>query len=338
MSTLGGQAVEFIAPGRVEIVKSERPDPTEDEVVVKTSVSAISSGTELLVYRGEVPINAPADASLPSIDGTFSYPIRYGYAAVGEVVDVGSEVDRDWIGTTVFGFNPHESYFVSRPDDLLAIPEGISTERAVFLAKVETAVNFVLDANPRIGEDVAVFGQGVIGLLTTALLTRRDLGQVVAIEPVGTRRALAAEMGADTTIDPNEENVVEALQRQGGVDIAIEVSGQPSTLETAVGATCYGGRVIVGSWYGTKREEIGLGIHFHRERISIESSQVSTVDPALRGRWDRERRRHLALSLLESLEVESLITHRLPIESAARAYQVLLDQPDEAIQVLLAYE
>ena len=339
MSAAGGAAVRFVAPNEVEVVDHSAAEPTAGEVTVETRCSAISAGTELLVYRGEVDGSMAADEKLPGLGGTLSYPLRYGYAAVGDVVDVGSGVDPTWIGRPVFGFNPHESSFTARPEDLVAVPDGISYERAALLANAETAVNFNLDAAPRIGERIAVFGQGVVGLLTTALLAEAPIETLVAVEPNPKRRSLAATMGADRVVDPSTEDPVAAVRdATGGVDIAIEVSGRPSTLETAVESTRYDGRVVVGSWYGTKREPVALGGRFHRGRIDIESSQVSTIDPSLRGRWDRQRRHSVAWNRLTSIDVDALITHRLPVAEAPSAYRLLGDDRTDAVQILLTYE
>ena len=338
MSVTDGAAVRFVGPNEVEVVDHGPAEPGAGEVLVETHVSAISAGTELLVYRGEVDGETAADAELPALEGTLSYPLRYGYAAVGEVTAVGRRVDPGWRGRTVFGFNPHESAFTARPEELLAVPTDIDPERATFLANTETAVNFLLDAAPRIGERVAVFGQGVVGLLTTRLLAEAPLERLVTVEPDPKRRALSATMGADSVVDPGECDPVEAVREAtGGADVAIEVSGRPSTLEAAVEATRYGGRVVVGSWYGTKREPLALGDHFHRNRIEIESSQVSTIAPEIRGRWNRQRRRELAWSRLAEIDVESLVTHRLPIEEAPDAYRLLAEEPPGAVQVLLTY-
>lgn len=338
MSTADGSAVQFVAPGEIDVVGLERPEPGPEEVVVETTISAVSAGTELLVYRGDVDGETAADEELPALDGTLSYPIRYGYAAVGRVASLGSRVDPAWRGRRVFAFNPHESYFRAEPANLYPIPDGIESERAAFFANVETAVNFALDAAPRVGERMAVFGQGVVGLLTTAVLSETPLETLIAIEPHDERREMAERMGADATIDPTESDAADAVRElTGGVDIAIEVSGCPSTLETAVKATGYGGRVVVGSWYGTKRAEIGLGDHYHRGRISVESSQVSTISPTLRGRWDRDRRRETAWRRLRELETDPLVTHRFDVSDAGEAYRRLTDRPEETLQVFFAY-
>ena len=338
MSTIDGTAVQFVAPGEIDVVEIEQPDPEPNEVVVETMISAISAGTELLVYHGDVDGRTAADEELPALDGTLSYPIRYGYAAVGRVTSLGDRVDPAWRGRRVFAFNPHESYFSASPENVHPIPDGIGPERTAFFANVETAINLALDAAPRIGEQVAVFGQGVIGLLTTAVLSEMPVETLIAVEPHDDRRELAERMGADVTIDPETRDPAAAVEElTGGADIAIEVSGQPSTIESAVEATRYDGRVLVGSWYGTKRAEIGLGDHYHRGRISVESSQVSTISPELRGRWNKRRRRETAWQWLREIDVEEFITHRFHVSEADEAYRQLTDRPEETLQVLFRY-
>lgn len=338
MSRVNGTAVQFAAPEEVTVVGIDQPTPEPDGVVVETTLSAVSAGTELLVYHGDVDPDTVADEELPALSGQLSYPVQYGYAAVGVVRDIGKRVDPAWRGRRVFAFNPHESHFRADPDDLHPIPDGIDDDEAALFANIETAINFALDAAPRIGERVAVFGQGVVGLLTTAVLSETPLETLVAVEPHDSRRALADRLGADVTIDPGACNPAAAIRElTNGVDIAIEVSGRPSTLDTAVEATRYDGTVIVGSWYGTKREPINLGEHYHRGRISIESSQVSTIDPSLRGRWDKQRRRETAWRRLRNIETDALITHRFDVSSAEKAYRRLTEHPDETLQVLLTY-
>lgn len=341
------RAVEFTGPERVEVVPIEGPVPGPDEVVVSASVSAVSAGSELLAYRGELDPETVADEELSSLDGDLSYPLRYGYAVVGRVTAVGDAVDSSWRGRTVFAFNPHESRFAVSPEALRPVPDGIDPETATLFANAETAVTLTLDAAPRLGERVAVFGQGVVGLLTTALLARSGAETVVAVEPRDRRRSLAAEFGADAVVDPSRydgrEGVVDAVrERTGGVDLAVEVSGRPETLETAVETTRFDGRVIVGSWYGTKRADLGFGDHFHRGRVTVRSSQVTTIAPELRGRWDMERRRETAWRQLRRLDddldvADRLVTDRVPVSGAPTAYRRLADETEPTLQLLFTY-
>jgi threonine dehydrogenase-like Zn-dependent dehydrogenase len=172
------QALVFVGPRRVDVVEEAEAPPRAGEVLVRTRVSAISAGTELLVYRGELPAGLALDETLPALAGaSFAYPVRYGYAAVGDVVAVGAGVAATWRGRRVFGFAPHASTFVAAVADVYPVPDGLDAERAALFASMETAVNLVLDGAPRLGERVAVIGQGVVGLLATAVLARSRSGQ-----------------------------------------------------------------------------------------------------------------------------------------------------------------
>lgn len=342
------RALVFTGRREVSVAREPRVDPEPGEVSVSTTVSAISPGTELLVYRDEAPDDLPADSELEAIDGDLAYPLRYGYAAVGEVDAVGDGVADDWLGETVFAFAPHASQFTARPETLLPVPDGVAPEAAAMFPTVETAVNLVLDGAPRIGERAVVYGQGVVGLTTAALLADYPLDQLVAVEPLDARRRLSRSLGVDYACAPD---ALEELGATGGgasaadgnpadgagADLVYELSGEPEALDAAVDVAAFDGRVIVGSWYGTKRVDLDLGGRFHRSRVSLESSQVSTIDPELRGRWDRDRRHAVAWDRLAELPVERFPFERVPIDDAPIAYELLEDDPDAAVGVLLTY-
>lgn len=324
-------ALYFTAPKTVE----PRPvsvDPAADEVVVATDASAISAGTELLVYRDETPDDLPVDETIDAFDDSFEYPLRYGYAAAGRVVETGSEVGDGWQDRAVFAFRPHQTRFAADLDDLVVLPEGVSPAHGCLLPTVETATNLVLDSEPKLGESVVVFGAGVVGLCTTRLLSAFPLDDLVVVEPIATRRETASAMGADRTMTPEA-----AAAELGDCDLAVELSGEPAVLNDAIDAVGYDGRIVVGSWYGEKRAPIDLGGSFHRDRIELVSSQVSTIDPARRGRWDRDRRFDTAVEWLDRLDCERLISHRVPFAEAADAYELLDDRAESALQVVLTY-
>jgi threonine dehydrogenase-like Zn-dependent dehydrogenase len=332
------RSLYFTRPYETELRRTEF-EPTADGVVVETRVSAISSGTELLVYRGEAPTDLPADATIEALEGDLSFPVRYGYAAVGEVVATGAEVDDAWRGRDVFAFNPHESRFAARPADLVPVPGDVPPAAMALLPSVETATSLVLDGRPRLGERVVVFGAGPVGLCTVAVLSAFPLDRLVAVDPLAGRRERALELGADDAVTP--ERVTSVVETGGsdrdGADLVYELSGRPEALDDAVGVTGYDSRVVVGSWYGTRRASLDLGGDFHRDHVSIESSQVSTLAPDSRGRWTKDRRMGTALERLRDLETGSLISHRVPFEDAPEAYRLLDEHPEDALQVLLTY-
>lgn len=336
------RSLYFTDDETVEVREAPIPEPAGEEVLVETIVSAISPGTELLVYRGNAPADMATDATIDALSGSFTYPLQYGYAAVGTVTELGGDVHDEWLGRRVFCFNPHESHFTATVDQLVPVPETIGTEAAALVPLAETAVTLVHDGRPRFGETLAVFGQGLIGLLTTAALGSFPIDRLVTVEPIENRRERSIEMGADSSVPPATISSVLSSPNgpegpPAGADLTYELSGNPAALDEAVGVTGYDGRLIVGSWYGEKGVEVNLGSRFHRSRIEVRASQVSTIDPSLRGRWNRDRRFELAFDLIESIDTEPLITDRVPIEDAGGAYENYLGGPERTIGTLLTY-
>jgi threonine dehydrogenase-like Zn-dependent dehydrogenase len=190
---------------------------------------------------------------------------------------------------------------------------------------------------------VVIFGQGVVGLLTTALLARLPLASLVTLDRYPLRRQISLALGAHASLDPAEPQALGRLhavlqQGQQGADLTYELSGNPAALDQAIAATGFSGRVVIGSWYGQKRADINLGGRFHRSRIRLMSSQVSTLAPEWTGRWSKARRLQVAWWMLAQVRPAHLITHRFPLAQAAQAYAMLDQHPDEAIQVILTYE
>jgi threonine dehydrogenase-like Zn-dependent dehydrogenase len=253
------------------------------------------------------------------------------------VVEAGDDRSAKWIGRTVFAFQPHQNYFSTTPEQVIPLPEGISPQSAVFLPNMETAVNFVMDGHPLIGERVAVFGQGIVGLLTTALLAKFPLKDLLTLDLYSNRRAASVDAGATQSFDPGSATTLSQVRDENGIDLAYELSGSPKSLDQALAVTGFAGRVVVGSWYGQKRVSLDLGGHFHRSRIQIISSQVSSFAPSISGRWDKLRRFDLAWEMIHQVQPERWITHRLPFQQAAQGYHLLDQNPEEVIQVLLDY-
>ncbi|GAB6861030.1 zinc-binding alcohol dehydrogenase [Haloplanus litoreus] len=332
-----GRSLYFTGPRSISIERESVNGPDPDEVLVEVCVSAVSSGTELLIYRGEMPRDLAADATIDALGDDLSYPLKYGYATVGEVVDCGANVDERWHGRRVFAFNPHESHFVASPADLFPVPEDVSTATAALLPTAETATTLVMDGRPRVGERVVVFGAGMVGLVTTSVLSAFPLDRLTVVEPVADRREMAARLGADETLHPEAAAEIGERGDPAGADLAYELSGSPATLDDAIDAVGYDGRIVVGSWYGRKRAETDLGGFFHRNRIDVSSSQVSTLAPELRGRWTKTRRMGVAWDRLRDLPADRLVTHRIGFEDAAEAYRLLDGGPENALQVLLDF-
>ena len=332
---MSARSLFFVGPRQAVILDSAPGQPGAGQVRVRTTLSAVSPGTELLIYRGEAPRELSADATIAALGGGLSFPLKYGYCCVGVVEARGPDVDPAWQGRRVFAFNPHESAFVARVADLLPVPDDIADDDAVLLPNMESAVNFVLDAQPLLGEVAVVVGQGMVGLLTTAVLARMPLAELTTVERLSERRSWSLAMGATRTIDPSDAVAFDALRERA--DVAFELSGAPAALDTAIALTGFGGRVVIGSWYGAKPVTVDLGGRFHRSRIRLIASQVSTLTPELGARWSKARRMDVAWRMLRAIKPARLITHRQKFEDAAAGYRLLDEQPGAALQVVFEY-
>ena len=305
----------FLAPGQVGFGTVDLPEPGPGALRVRTSYSGISSGTELLAYRGQLEPDLPIDERIGSLGGTFRYPFPYGYSCVGEVESSAGPVPA---GTLVFAFHPHQDRFVVGADDVVALPAGTAPRTATLFPYVETGLQLSLDAGQVAQETVAVLGLGAVGVIT-ALLLQRAGATVLATDPVAERRDLAISLGVPA-VGPDE--FTSRLSPQG-VPLLLELSGSPTALAGALDLLSHEGTALVGSWYGRQPVELPLGGAFHRRRLTIRSSQVSTIPAALAGRWDVARRRRVAVGLLGELPLSALATTEFAFGEAAAAYEAL---------------
>jgi 2-desacetyl-2-hydroxyethyl bacteriochlorophyllide A dehydrogenase len=303
---------------------------------VRALASAVSAGTEMLVYRGEVPDDLPLD--LPTLVGSYGFPIKYGYALAGRVLDVGPDVDSLATGDPVFVHHPHQDVFVVPADTPVRLPDDLDPLLGFFAANLETALNVVHDTPLRLGETALVLGQGVIGQLVTRLLKLSGVS-VLAVDPLKKRRELALAGGAYAAFEPGEGlgALVGEATAGRGADVAVEASGSGVALQAAIESAADEGTVVVASWYGTKPVSLALGGHFHRGRVRLRSSQVGGLSPELRARWDRTRRMETVIGLLRRLRLEELVSHRIPFERAPEAYRLLDERSGEAVQIVLDY-
>ncbi|WP_240432549.1 zinc-dependent alcohol dehydrogenase [Rubrobacter indicoceani] len=319
------EALWFVGVRRAEVHSGVVGSPGPGEVRVAAEFSGISSGTEMLVYRGEVPAGVGLD--LPTLEGSFGFPIKYGYALVGRVEALGEGVRSLRVGDAVFVYHPHQRDLVVPASMAVRLPRALSGAEGIFFASTETALNVVHDAAPRLGEVVVVFGLGVVGLLVGRLLALSG-AEVVLVDPSGLRRGLAARFMGDTgegrIVAPEKlAGLLAGLADGSGVDIAVEVSGSPEALRSAIGCVAAEGTVVVASWYGTKKVSLDLGGHFHRGRVRLKSSQVGSLPPEMSGRWGRDRRTGTVLRLMPRLGLERLVSHRVALENAPEVYQRL---------------
>ncbi|CDN56242.1 Oxidoreductase (Homolog to zinc-containing alcohol dehydrogenase / threonine 3-dehydrogenase) [Neorhizobium galegae bv. officinalis bv. officinalis str. HAMBI 1141] len=302
-----GRALWIEETGRCALRQEKLPAECEGEVVVRTLYSGISRGTESLVFAGQVPESEYERMRAPHQAGRFPFPVKYGYAAVG-IVEEGPE---RLVGRTVFCLHPHQDRFRVSVSAIHPLADGLPPHRAVLAANMETALNITWDAGIQPGDRVAVFGAGVVGLLV-AYLASRIIGTEVVISDIEPERAETAKAlglrfsSADDV--PHD------------CDVLVNASASADALATALDHAGFEARVIEASWYGEKHVEIPLGHAFHAKRLSIVSSQVASLPPGRRARWDTRRRMSKALQLLGDDRLDHLISGETPFETIAADY------------------
>ena len=321
----------FVGPGVVEVRDVELGEPEGGEVLVRTAFSGISGGTEMLAYRGELDPDMPRDETLGSLGGTFRYPFAYGYAASGVVERSRGDIPE---GAEVLAFHPHQDRFVATTTDVVPVT-GTDLRLATLLPLVETALQITLDAEVRLGEPAVVLGLGPVGILTAAVLARSG-ATVLGCDPRPWRRAAGKRFGVEAH-DPGGISEVVNEQWPDGVPLVVESSGDPAALSSALGLLGHEGTALVASWYGRKPVALPLGAEFHRRRLSIRSTQVSTIPARLSGTWTVARRRAIALELLRELPISALATHEFAFEDAQAGYQAIDRGVDDLMHVALSY-
>lgn len=356
--SLHAQQLWFTGVEQIEVREQLLAAPGADELLVEVECSAISAGTEMLVYRGQIPNGMALDATISALQHQLQdqqqYPLQYGYASVGIVKAAGVNIDAALLGERVFAFQPHASHFIATLANVIPVPADIAAEDAVFLPNMETAVNLVQDGAPALGERVVVLGQGIVGLLLANLLAQFPLAQLHGLDAIPLRRERALQLGVNTVFDPFSVTDINALKQQltvtrrinaaendaeknTGADLIYEVSGAPDALNLAIELSGFASRIVIGSWYGNKTAAIALGGNAHRNRLTITTSQVSSLAPELTGRWDKKRRFELSWEMLRSLRPSQLITHRAPLCDAPALYQRLHQSPAEILQAIFSY-
>ncbi|WP_219416765.1 zinc-dependent alcohol dehydrogenase [Pseudonocardia nigra] len=202
------------------------------------------------------------------------------------------------------------------------------------------ALGAVLSADLHVGERVAVFGQGVLGLLTTQLATLNG-ADVTAVDILAGRLALAQKWAAHT-VDAQAGDPAEAVRKHTGAtgaDVAIEISGSYPALHEALRTVGIGGRVVAAGFYQGEGIGLRLGEEFHLNRVHIVASQIGGVPAALQSRWTVERLHKVFVDLVQAgrVDVAPLVTDVVPATDVAAAFHLLDERPQDALQVVLDF-
>lgn len=305
------KALWITGPEQAEIHETN-VDPARDDVQVRTLFSGISRGTERLVFRGQVPESEYDTMRAPFQEGAFSFPVKYGYAAVGEIAT------GDRAGETVFALFPHQTRFSIPDAAAIPIPTNVPPARAVLAANMETALNITWDAEIGIGDRIVIVGCGLVGALVGYLAAKVPGAQVTLSDVDTDKEHLAKALGCDFVVPgdlgDDADVVVHASASAGGLDTAINTAGIEA-------------RIVEASWYGAHSVRVSLGGRFHQRRLQLISSQVGRIPAKRATRWTYQRRLAKALSLLSDPRLDALISGETAFDALAAEYGDILMDP-----------
>jgi threonine dehydrogenase-like Zn-dependent dehydrogenase len=300
---LEAKAYWATARNRGEIRDETLRPPAPDEVLVQTRYSAISRGTEALVTQGRVPISQHDAMRCPFQQGSFPFPVKYGYCNVG-VVEAGPA---PLLGRHVFCLFPHQTRYVVPAMAVQPLPEALDPRRAVLTANVETALNALWDAALLPGERVVVIGAGVIGCLIAGLARQLPGAEVTLVDIDAAKAGIAAALGV-----PFRTSIAD----HPPADCIFHAAAAPAALAGALAVAGFEARIVEVSWYGDKLVKLPLGEAFHSQRLRLIGSQVGAVAPALRPRFDHQRRLAKAMDILAADDrLDALLDNETPFET-----------------------
>ena len=345
-----GKVVVFTEPKTVGLESYEDRLLKSQEVRLRTLYSGISAGTELTAYRGSNPyLHKQWDSArklfIPAEQPTLSYPVSgWGYEEIGEVIEVGSEVNDVSIGDVIFGTWGHRTHHIVGEDYARARVQAKSLDAifGLFSQIGAIALNGVHDARIRIGETVAVFGMGTLGQIV-GQLAKKSGATVVGVDRFKKRLEIAQQSGAaDIVLNADEGEVAErirAITDNRGVDVAIEGTGSSLALNQAIRSVSYSAKVIALGFFQGEAAGLFLGEEFHHNRINIVGSQIFGTDPELTYRWNQLRlvQTFMRLQAEGTINLKSIITHIVPFEDAGEAFRILDQEPENALQVVLDF-
>ncbi|MGI9406612.1 MAG: zinc-dependent alcohol dehydrogenase [Hyphomicrobiaceae bacterium] len=305
-------------------LRTEMLCPAGDhDVVLDALFSGVSRGTERLVFFGKIPESEWRRMQCPNQDGSFPFPVKYGYGFVGRIA-VGSGRKA---GNPVFCLHPHQSCAVVAADAPVPLPDGVPARRGILAANMETAINVVWDSQASVGDRVLVVGAGVVGLLIGYVMSRIAGVEVTLCDTNAGRRVVAEALDLAFCAPDSAPK---------GCDVTVNASASAGGLETAVSAAGPEARVIEASWYGDAEVRVPLGGAFHSQRLQLISSQVGRLPAKRQARWTHRRRLELAVSLLDDPALDHLITHEIDFDAAPDQLPPLFDDPS-VLAIALRY-
>lgn len=322
----------------------EPQDLEDDEVLVETLYSGLSSGTEMQFYLGTAPFfDKKQDKQLglfvKADSATVRYPLSYGYENVGKIIEVGKNVTNLKVNDVVASYYGHISKFKSKASGFTFLPKDMDPRYGVLMPLLGVAYKNMLSARIIYGETVVIFGAGIVGQLLIQLSKLSGAAQVISVDMCDYRLKKAQESGADVVLNPQavEDIAVEVrnLTSNRGADVVFEATGSAVALHQAIRTVYRTGTVFATSFYKGEAKGLFLGEEFHHNQNRIVMS--GCIPNEVRPRWNEKRWQDALQTTLPKLKLQHLITNEFPASDAQNAYELAAERPDECLQIIFSY-
>ncbi len=322
----------YVSPGMSKLQQIDLKPLSEKEILVETEFSGISRGTERIVLNGQIPKSEWERMRCPHQQGEFSFPVTYGYACVGKVIKLGSNVKKVHEGQKVFILHPHQERFIVDENWANPLPSNLDPSIAVLSANMETGLNAIWDARIESAHKVAVIGAGVVGLLTAHLAAKHVQTQPVVIDIDPRKKPVVESLGLQF-LSPQDASI----EQDDGFDRIFNSSASGAGLQLAIDLANFEAWIIEQSWYGDKKIELSLGGGFHSKRLQIVSSQVGHVSPSMRDKHSHSDRLNIAMSFLDDSRLRMLLNPVISFSSLPESICKVLDPKSDALCPLVTY-
>lgn len=334
---------ELIAVGKEQVAFHEYDSPTlqPNQIRVRSRFAAAKHGTEMAVYKGYAAPRGRYDPEYQLFRAQESgvrYPSALGNMCVGDVIEVGAEVSQFQRGDQVFRHAPFREEHVWAAESVRRLPPGVPWHAAVCLDPTDFALGALRDGNVRIGDAVAVFGMGAIGLIALQLAKLAGAYPVIAVDPLENRRNAATACGADLLINPATQDAGLAIKEatnKRGADVCIEYSGHHLALQAALRGVAYLGTVVAGAWPGVYPAGLDFGAEAHMNRPKIIFSRACSEPNPEYPTWDEKRLFAVSWRLLSEgkLNTEAVVQPVVNFDDLLVEYPKIATHPQENIKL-----
>ncbi len=333
-----------VAPGRLEWREYEETPVGAGDVRVASEHAAAKHGTEMSFFKGYANPRGSYDRDLGLFTGEGRADAEYGVGNMfaGSVVETGTAVSGLRPGDRVFAYGHFRESHVLPAGHCYRLEPGVSWKSAVCLDPAVFAMGAVRDGHVRLGDRVAVFGLGAIGLVAVQMARLTGAFEVIAVDPIALRREVAGRTGATLTLDPSACDAgreIKLATGGAGVDVAIEYSGTVPGLQQALRAVAFGGTVVCGAYPGPYPAGLDLGGEAHFNRPDVVFSRVNSDPSRDHPRWDEQRVYRACLKLIAErrLDGDEIVQPVVRFADLAEEYPRIADAPETLVKLGVDY-